>query len=68
MIILATTLLLAGSLAPSDPGHFQINTMLRAAAVDHDLAKVKRQFERTLHDNTDSTREASTYSVPPIAR
>jgi hypothetical protein len=68
MTIFATTLLLAGSFVLSDPGHLQTNTMLRDAAVDHDMANVKRQFERTLHGNTDSSHNASLTALPPIAR
>jgi hypothetical protein len=68
MTVFATTLLLAGSFVLSDPGHLQTNAMLRDAAVDHDLAKVKQQFERTLHGNAYSARQASTSGMPPIAR
>jgi len=68
MTIFATTLLLAGSLVLSDPGHLQTNTMLRDAAVDHDLAKVKRHFERTLQGGVDSSRQTPTSGLPPIAR
>lgn len=59
MTVLATALLLAGSLASSlafsSPGHFgaadlEPNPMLRNAAVDHDLARVKRRIERALHE------------------
>jgi hypothetical protein len=60
MTILATALLLvgslAGSLAFSSPGHFgaadvEANPMLRNAAVDHDLARVKRRIERALRED-----------------
>ncbi|MGY0575688.1 hypothetical protein ACTGJ9_035485 [Bradyrhizobium sp. RDM12] len=56
MTILATALLLASSLALSSPEHARAanvepNPMLRNAAVDHDLAKVKRRIERELHIN-----------------
>ncbi len=68
MAIFATTLLLAGSFVLSDPGHLQTNTMLRDAAVDHDLAKVKRQFERTIHGGAGRTHHASTSAAPPITR
>jgi hypothetical protein len=68
MTIFATTLLLAGSFVLADPSHLQTNSMLRDAAVDHDLAKVKRQFESALHGNADSSREAYTSALPPIAR
>ncbi len=66
MTILATALLLAGSLAFSSPGHFaapdvEPNPMLRNAAVDHDLAKVKRRIERALRE--DAT-DASGVPVP----
>jgi hypothetical protein len=60
MTILATALLLASSLVLSSPGYveqtgIELNPMLRNAAVDHDLAKVKRRFERELRsDSTDS--------------
>lgn len=67
MILLATTLLLAGSLAVSDPASLLTNSMLREAAVNHDLAKVKRQFERTLPGNSGPGRQTST-SAPTIAR
>jgi hypothetical protein len=54
MTIFATAVLLASSLAFSSPDHVRAadvepNPMLRSAAVDHDLAKVKRRIERTLH-------------------
>ena len=42
--------------------------MLRDAAVDHDLSRVKRQFESALHGKADSSREAYTSALPPIAR
>jgi hypothetical protein len=56
MTILATALLLASSLVFSSPGHFgaadlEPNPMLRNAAVDHDLAKVKRRIERALRED-----------------
>ena len=60
MTIFATALLLASSLALSPPRYVgrtdvELNPMLRNAAVDHDLAKVKRRFERELRsDSTDS--------------
>lgn len=67
MTIFATALLLAGSLALSFPGYVErtdveLNPMLRNAAVDHDLAKVKRRFERELHGATADT------STAPIRR
>lgn len=60
MTIFATALLLASSLALSSPGYVErtdveLNPMLRDAAVDHDLAKVKRRFERELHGDTAKT-------------
>ncbi|WP_298244528.1 hypothetical protein [uncultured Bradyrhizobium sp.] len=60
MTILATALLLASSLVLSSPGYVEQsgverNPMLRNAAVDHDLAKMRRRFERELRsDSTDS--------------
>ena len=68
MIILATTLLLAGSFTPPEPPHLVTNTMLRDAAVSHDLARVTRQFERTLHGSADPTRQALTSAELPTAR
>jgi len=68
MTISATTLLLAGSFVLSDPGHVQTNAMLRYAAVDHDMAKVKRQIEQTLHGSAEPTRQAFTSTEPPITR
>lgn len=63
MTIFATALLLASSLALSSLGYVErtdveLNPMLRNAAVDHDLAKVKRRFERELHGDTADTSEA----------
>ncbi|MGT2504209.1 hypothetical protein ACVOMS_31995 [Bradyrhizobium guangxiense] len=60
MTIFATALLLASSLALSSPGYVErsdveLNPMLRNAAVDHDLAKVKRRFERELHSDKADT-------------
>ena len=57
MTILATALLLASSLTLASPGNvertdIELNPMLRNAAVDHDLAKIKRRFERELHGDT----------------
>lgn len=57
MTIFATALLLASSLTLSSPGHveqadIELNPTLRNAAVDHDLAKVKRRFERELRGDT----------------
>ncbi|WGD50648.1 hypothetical protein QA641_34445 [Bradyrhizobium sp. CB1650] len=60
-----TALLLAGSLAMSFSGHPERNTILRNAAVDHDLARVKRRIERTLHSVTAG--EAEAVARPPIA-
>ena len=68
MIILATTLLLAGSFTPPDPTQLMTNTMLRDAAVSHDLARVKRQFERTLHGDAEPGRQALTSAELPTAR
>lgn len=68
MIILATTLLLAGSFTPPDPAQLGTNTMLRDAAVSHDLARVSRQFERALHGNAEPGRQALTSAEPPITR
>jgi hypothetical protein len=65
MIILATTLLLAGSFTPPDPAQLGTNTMLRDAAVSHDLARVSRQFERALHGNPNL---AAKRLHPPITR
>jgi hypothetical protein len=67
MTIFATALLLASSLALSPPRYVgrtdvELNPMLRNAAVDHDLAKVKRRFERELHGDTAET------SAAPIRR
>lgn len=68
MSIFATTLLLAGSFVLSDPRHFQTNTMLREAAVDHDLATVKRQYERAMHGSAGSTHQTLSSATPPITR
>lgn len=62
MTIFATALLLVSSLALSSPGYVErtnveLNPMLRNAAVNHDLAKVKRRFERELHGDTADTSE-----------
>ncbi|QAU48678.1 hypothetical protein [Bradyrhizobium guangzhouense] len=71
MTIFATAVLLASSLASSSPVHVRAadvepNPMLRYAAVDHDLAKVKRRIERELRSSTsDSTAAAS---LPDITR
>ena len=66
MTIFATALLLASSLALSSPEYIgrtdvELNPMLRNAAVDHDLAKVKRRFERELQgdDTTDNSAASS---------
>ena len=71
MTIFATAVLLASSLASSSPGHVRAadvepNPMLRYAAVDHDLAKVKRRIERTLHSAASDSTAAS--SPPDITR
>lgn len=68
MIILATALLLAGSFTPPDPAHLLTNSMLRDAAVSHDLARLQRQFERTLHGSAEPGRQALTSAEPPITR
>ena len=68
MTVLATILLLAGSFGLAGPGHFPANTMLHDAAVNHDMAKVKRQFERALHGGADLPHQASTSGLPPITR
>ncbi|MEK9281707.1 MULTISPECIES: hypothetical protein [unclassified Bradyrhizobium] len=62
-----TALLLAGSLAMSFSGHPdpERNMILRNAAVDHDLAKVKRRIERTL--NSVAAGEPDTGPRPRIA-
>ena len=57
MTIFATALLLASSLTLASPGNvertdIELNPMLRNAAVDHDLAKIKRRFERELYGDT----------------
>jgi hypothetical protein len=70
MTILATAVLLASSLAFSAPDHVRAadvepNPMLRSAAVDHDLAKVKRRIERTLH--SDASDGAAAFSPPDTA-
>jgi len=71
MTILATAVLLAsslaGSLAFSSPDHIraadvEANPMLRSAAVDHDLAKVKRRIERALHSEAS---DSAAVSSPP---
>ncbi|QQO20355.1 hypothetical protein JJB98_10760 [Bradyrhizobium diazoefficiens] len=64
MTIFATALLLASSLALSSPGDIgrtdvELNPTLRNAAVDHDLAKVKRRFERELQGDTTDNSAAS---------
>ena len=68
MIILATTLLLAGSSPAPASSHFLTNTMLRDAAVGHDMARVKRQFEQALHGNAEPARQALTLAEPPTTR
>ncbi len=67
MTILATAVLLASSLAFSSPDYVRAadvepNPMLRSAAVDHDLAKVKRRIERALHG--DASENAAASSLP----
>jgi hypothetical protein len=69
MTIFATAVLLASSLALSSPeqvgaANVEPNPMLRYAAVDHDLAKVKRRIERALHSDATDTTGASS---PPHA-
>lgn len=64
MTIFATALLLASSLGLSSPGYIgrtdvELNPTLRNAAVDHDLAKVKRRFERELQGDTTDNSAAS---------
>ena len=71
MTIFATAVLLASSLAFSSPDHVRAadvepNPMLRSAAVDHDLAKVKRRIERALHSAASDSTAAS--SPPDITR
>lgn len=68
MTIFATTLLLAGSLATSSPAHLEANVMLRTASVDHDLAKVKRRIERTMHSQTAAGPEVSPSALPQVTR
>ena len=67
MTLLAAALLLASSLAMSSPGHLEANAMLRSASVDHDLAKVKRRIERTLHSQAAGT-EISPSGLPHVTR
>ncbi len=64
MTIFATAVLLASSLVLSSPEHVreadvEPNPILRNAAVDHDLARVKRRIERALHSDATDTTEAS---------
>ncbi|WP_298872079.1 hypothetical protein [uncultured Bradyrhizobium sp.] len=64
MTIFATAVLLASSLASSPPDHVRAadvepNPMLRYAAIDHDLAKVKRRIEQALHSAASDTTAAS---------
>ncbi|QIO98898.1 hypothetical protein [Bradyrhizobium symbiodeficiens] len=68
MSAFATSLLLAGSFVLADPAHFQTNTMLRDAAVAHDMAKVKLQFERALHRRAGSIDQAFPTGLPPTDR
>jgi hypothetical protein len=54
-------------LAFSSPDHIraadvEANPMLRSAAVDHDLAKVKRRIERALHGEAS---DSAAVSSPP---
>ena len=68
MSIFATTLLLAGSFVLSNPGHFQTDAMLREVAVDHDLATVKRQYERAMRGGAGASHQTPTSATPPITR
>lgn len=68
MTILAAVLLLANSLAMSSPGHLEANAMLRNTSVDHDLAKVKRRIERTLHSQAAAGPEVSSSALPHVTR
>ena len=65
MTILATAVLLASSLVLSSPRYVErtgveLNPTLRNAAVDHDLAKIRRRFERGLRSDTTDSFGAST--------
>ena len=67
MTIFATAVLLASSLASASPDHVRAadvepNPMLRYAAIDHDLAKVKRRIERALHGEAS---DSAAVSSPP---
>jgi hypothetical protein len=75
MATFATTVLLASSLASClalpTPGHarpadIEPNLMLRNAAVDHDLAKVKHRIEKMLHGKAADSSAAS--ALPPMTR
>ena len=68
MTILATALLLASSLVMSQPDHLEGNAMLRTVSVDHDLAKVKRRIERTLHSRTAAGPEVQPTTLPKLTR
>ncbi|MCG2645564.1 MULTISPECIES: hypothetical protein [Bradyrhizobium] len=70
-IFAAAAVLLASSLASPSPDHVRAadverNPMLGYAAVDHDLAKVKRRIERALHSSASDSTAAS--SPPAITR
>ncbi|MET4798217.1 hypothetical protein [Bradyrhizobium sp. LB11.1] len=71
MTVLATAVLLASSLAFPSPGHVgaadvEPNLMLRYAAVDHDLVKVKRRIMRALH--SDATDGTQLFAAPSAVR
>ncbi|MFT4115754.1 hypothetical protein [Bradyrhizobium sp.] len=69
MTIFATTLLLASSLALSSPAPLgttagvEPNPMLRNAAVDHDLAKVKQRIEQGLREDAADAAKAKPLNI-----
>ncbi len=68
MIVVATALLLAGLPVAPSPGNLEANMMLRNAAVDHDLAKVKRRIERALQGQTAAAPEVAPSALPKVTR
>ena len=55
MQITAIILLLTGIMAAPAAAHQEASTMLRDAAVSHDLAKIRRQFEKAVEKTENST-------------
>jgi len=56
MQITAIILLLTGIMAAPAAAHQEASTMLRDAAVSHDLAKIRRQFEKEVEIIDDAAR------------